>query len=108
MEKLEFTKGLGEAIIRAQHESFVSEKSENLHHIANLKRIIKAISEYLKSEGLNVESIKGVSDDLENLSRSLFLESSLSSKHDAEDEETVRAESPLWFDHIYEHEEYPR
>ena len=108
MEKLEIAKGLGEAIIRAQHESFVSEESEDLHHITNLKRIIMAISEYLKSEGLKAESIKGVADQLKALSRSLYLESCLSNKDDDEDEETVREESALWFDHTYEHEEYPR
>jgi hypothetical protein len=108
MDKLEVAKGLGEAIVRAQHESFVSEKSEDLYHITNLKRIIVAISEYLKSEGLQVESIKGVTDDLKGLSRSLYLESCLSNKDDDEDEETVREESVLWFDYTYEHEEYPR
>jgi len=108
MEKLEIAKGLSEAIVRAQHESFVSEKFEDLHHITNLKRIIMAISQYLKSEGLNAEGINSVADQLKALSRSLYLESCLSSKYDDEDEETVKEESAIWFDYIYEHEEYPR
>ena len=50
MEKLEFAKALGEKIIKSQHEYFVTTKSEDLDHITNLKRIIVAIAEYLKSE----------------------------------------------------------
>ena len=50
MEKLEFTKRLGEKIIKSQHDYFETDESEDLEHITNLKRIIMAIAEYLKSK----------------------------------------------------------
>ena len=50
MEKLEFARTLGEKIIKSQHDYFETAKSEDLDHITNLKRIIVAIAEYLKSE----------------------------------------------------------
>ena len=38
MEKLEFTKGLGEKIIKSQHDYFETDEREDLEHITNLKR----------------------------------------------------------------------
>jgi hypothetical protein len=100
LEKLEIAKGLGETIIKALHNSFVSQRSEDLHHITSLKQIIMAIAEYLNSEGLNAEGVNGITEHLNGLGKSLFLESCLSSKDATEDEETVRGDSALWFDHI--------
>jgi hypothetical protein len=48
MDKIEFAQGLGERTIKSQHDSFVSD-GEDLSHITNLKRIIVAISEHLRS-----------------------------------------------------------
>ena len=58
MEKLEFTKALGEKIIKSQHDHFATAKSEDLDHITNLKRIIMAIAEYLKSEIISEDKIR--------------------------------------------------
>ncbi len=52
MDKIEFSKGLGEAIIKRQHGYFVDVSEEDLSLITNLKRIIVAISDYLEVDGL--------------------------------------------------------
>ena len=62
MEKLEFARALGEKIIKSQHDYFETAKSEDLDHITNLKRIIEAIAEYLKSEIVSEEEVDDLVD----------------------------------------------
>ena len=52
MEKLKTAKALGEKIIESQHDLFVATSREHLNHIIGLKRMIAAISDYLKSESI--------------------------------------------------------
>ena len=60
MEKLKMAKALGEKIIKSHHDFFVATSREDLNHITNLKRMIVAISEYLKSENISKDRV----DDL--------------------------------------------
>jgi hypothetical protein len=105
MDKLEFAEGLGKSIIERQHEFFVDKSSEDLKHITNLKRIIVAMSDYLKSEGLSGEGLITVLDNLRRLGKGLFLDSCAAEKD--QDVGAIREESGIWFDYICEHEEYP-
>lgn len=63
------------------------------------------MSDYLKSEGLPEEALITVSDNLRQLGKGLFLDSFATEKD--QDVGAIREESGIWFDYIYEHEEYP-
>jgi hypothetical protein len=107
MDKIEFSKALGEAIIKRQHGYYIDIGEDDLSLITNLKRIIVAISDYLKSDGLKKDDIDYVVDNLHHLSKTLCLESSLPNKEEYEDKQEFMAESETWFDYLYKHEEYP-
>ena len=110
MDKLAFAKGLGEKIIKSQQNSFeVGNDLEDLGHITNMKRIIVATSEYLKFEDVPEDGIGAMGDSLKQLAKGLFVAECVSVKDEDEDEDEddVREDSEIWFDYIYEHEEYP-
>ena len=107
MEKLKFAEGLGKKIIERQHDFFSTGDGEDLEHITNIKRIIAAISEYLKYEGLSENGINDLADQLIQLARSEYIEMCISNKFEGEDDGVVTEESEIWFDYIYENEEYP-
>jgi len=77
MEQLEFAKALGENIILSQHDYFVTAKSEDLEHITNLRRIIVAIAEYLKSEIVSMDKFDDVLLELDKLNATTVLSSHL-------------------------------
>ena len=106
MEKLEFAKALGEKIIKSQHDYFETNDSEDLGHITNLKRIIVAIAEYLKSEIDSEEEVDDLVEHLRQFSKTLYLSECIKNKD--ENEAEIREESEIWFDYIFENEEYPR
>jgi hypothetical protein len=108
MEKLEFAKALGEKIIKSQHDYFESNDSEDLGHITNLKRIIVAIAEYLKSEIDSEEEVDDLVEHLRQFSKTLYLSECIKNKDEDENEAEIREESEIWFDYIFENEEYPR
>ena len=73
MEKSEFAKALGEKIIKSQHDYFETNKSEDLDHITNLKRIIEAIAEYLKSEIVSGEEVDDLVEHFRRFSKTLYI-----------------------------------
>jgi len=108
MDKLVFTEGLGKKIIKSQHAFFEDNSSEDLEHILNIKRVIVAISDYLRSDGQPEDGIKPLADNLRQFCRSMYLNSCISQKDADEDGRVVKSESEIWFDFIYQHEKYPR
>ena len=108
MEKLEFAKALGEKIIKSQHDYFETNDSEDLGHITNLKRIIVAIAEYLKSEIDSEEEVDDLVEHLRQFSKTLYLSECIKNKDEDENEAEIIEESEIWFDYIFENEEYPR
>jgi 3-dehydroquinate dehydratase len=108
MEKLEFAKALGEKIIISQHDYFATAKNEDLEHITNLKRINVAIAEYLKSATNNKDKVDDLVEHLRQFSKTLYLNECIKNKDDNEDEGKIMEESEIWFDYIFENEEYPR
>ena len=108
MEKLEFSKALGKKIIKSQHDYFETNDSEDLDHITNLKRIIVAIAEYLKSEIDSEEEVDDLVEHLRQFSKTLYLSECIKNKDEDENEAEIREESEIWFDYIFENEEYPR
>ena len=108
MEKLEFARALGEKIIKSQHDYFETAKSEDLDHITNLKRIIEAIAEYLKSEIVSEEEVDDLVDHFRQFSKTLYLNNCIKIKDEDESEVEIRKESEIWFDYIFENEKYPR
>ena len=107
MDKLEFAEGLGKKIIEDQSIFFDTEESEDLEHITNIKRIIVSISDYLNSEGVSVDQINNLAGDLWQLARQSYLDSCIKNRDEDEDKDVVTEESEVWFDYIYENEEYP-
>ena len=108
MDKLHFAEGLGKKIIKSQQDSFeAGSEFDDLSHITNMKRIIVAISEYLKTEDVPENGINAMVDSLKQLGKELFVAECVSVKDEDEDEDDVREDSEIWFDYIYEHEEYP-
>ena len=73
MEKLEFAQALGEKIIKSQHAFFEADNSEDLDHITNLKRIIMAISEYLKSENVSADKVDDLFEHFRRISKTLYV-----------------------------------
>ena len=108
MEKLEFAKALGEKIIKSQHDYFAVAKIEDLDHITNLKRIIVAISEYLKSEIVSEEEVDDLVEHFRRFSKTLYINNCIKIKDEDESEVEIREESEIWFDYIFENEKYPR
>jgi anionic cell wall polymer biosynthesis LytR-Cps2A-Psr (LCP) family protein len=108
MEKLEFAKALGEKIIKSQHDYFETNESEDLGHITNLKRIIEAIAEYLKSEIVSEEEVDDLVDHFRQFSKTLYINNCIKIKDEDESEVEIREESEIWFDYIFENEKYPR
>jgi hypothetical protein len=108
MEKLEFAKALGEKIIKSQHDHFAATKSEDLEHITNLKRIIVAIAEYLKSDIISENKTDMLVEHLKRFSKTLYINNCIKNKDDNEDEGKIREESEIWFDYIFVNEQYPR
>ena len=72
-----------------------------------MTRIIVAISDYLKSEDVREDGINAMADSLRQLGKGLFVTGCVSNKKEDEDEDEFREDSEIWFDYIYEHEEYP-
>jgi len=108
MDKLSFAEGLGKKIIKSQQKSFEAGNDlEDLSYITNIKRIIVAISDYLKSEDVPEDGINAMADSLRQLSKGLFVTGCVSNKDEDEDEDEFREDSEIWSDYIYEHEEYP-
>ena len=108
MEKLEFAKALGEKIIKSQHDYFETNDSEDLDHITNLKRIIVAIAEYLKSEIVSEHKPDDLVEHLRRFSKTLYINNCIKIKDEDESEVEIRKESEIWFDYIFENEKYPR
>jgi len=108
MEKLEFVKPLGEKIIKSQHDYFETDENEDLDHITNLKRIIVAIAEYLKSEIVSEEEVVDLVEHFRQFGKTLFVNNCIKNKDEDESEVEIRQESEIWFDYIFENEEYPR
>ena len=108
MEKLEFARALGEKIIKSQHDYFETAKSEDLDHITNLKRIIVAIAEYLKSEIVSEAKTDELVANFRRFSKTLYINNCIKIKDEDESEVEIREESEIWFDYIFENEKYPR
>ena len=108
MEKLEFARALGEKIIKSQHDYFETARSEDLDHITNLKRIVVAIAEYLKSEIVSEEEVDGLVDHFRQFSKTLYINNCIKIKDEDESEVEIREESEIWFDYIFENEKCPR
>ena len=108
MEKLEFARALAEKIIKSQHDYFETAKSEDMDHITNLKRIIVAIAEYLKSEIVSEEEVDDLVNHFRQFSKTLYINNCINIKDEDESEVEIREESEIWFDYIFENEKYPR
>ncbi len=108
MDKLVFTEGLGKKIIESQHVSFEDNSSEDLEHIINIKRIIVAISDFLRSDGQPEGRVNTLADNLRRICKSRYVDSCISQKDGDEEERLIKSESEIWFDFIYKHEKYPR
>ena len=69
MDKLSFAEALGKKIITSQQNRFEAGNDlEDISHITNIKRIILAISDYLKSEDVPQDGINAMVDSLKQLS----------------------------------------
>ena len=108
MDRLSFAEGVGKKIVTSQQNSFeAGSELDDLSHITNMKRVIVAISDYLKSEDVPEDGINAMADSLKQLGKGLFVTGCISNKDEDEDEGEVREDSESWFDYIYEYEEYP-
>ncbi|MFC1814510.1 hypothetical protein ACFL0M_00925 [Thermodesulfobacteriota bacterium] len=108
MEKVSFATEMGKKIIESQHKYFATGNSEDILHITNIKRIIMAISEYLRSLDVPEDEISSVAEKLRELTKGLFLDSCMANIKEGEDPKEREDDSITWFDYIYENEEYPR
>ena len=61
----------------------------------------------MKYEGLSEDGINDLADQLRQFARSEYIEMCISNKYEGEDDGVVKEESEVWFDYIYENEEYP-
>ena len=108
MEKLEIARTLGEKIIKDQHDYFAVAKIDDLDHITNLKRIIVAFAEYLKSEIVSEAKTDELVEHFRRFSKTLYINNCIKNKNEDENERQIRKESEIWFDYIFENEKYPR
>ena len=108
MEKIELVRALGEKIIKSQHDYFETDETDDLDHITNLKRIIVAIAEYLKSEIVSEEEVDDLVNHFRQFSKTLYINNCIKIKDEDESEVEIREEAEIWFDYIFENEKYPR
>ena len=87
---------------------FETVKSEDLDHITNLKRIIVAIVEYLKSEIVLEAKTDELFEHFRRFSKTLYISTFINNKNEDENEGQIGKESEIWFDYIFENEKYPR
>ena len=107
MEKLEFAKALGEKIIKSQHDYFETDESDDLEHITNLKRIIVAIADYLKSDAVSEDEVNYLAGHFRQFGKTLYIKNCIKIKDEDESEVEIREESEIWFDYIFKNEKYP-
>jgi hypothetical protein len=105
MDKLSFAEELGKKILTSQQDFFKDDHGDDLEHITNVKRIIVAISDHLKSEDVSEDGINAMADSLKQLGKGLFVAGCVSNRD--EDEDEFGEDSEIWFDYIHKHEEYP-
>ena len=108
MDIVEVAEAIGKKIIQSQNNYFEDSDSENLDHITTLKRIIVAISEYLRLEDVPEDKISALADYFKQVTKQLYINACIMNKNQEADGALVREESEIWFDYIYENEEYPR
>jgi hypothetical protein len=97
MEKFEFAKAIGEKILKSQQDYFETAKSEDLDHIKNLKRIIVAVAEYLKSEIVSEEEVDDLVEHLRQFSKTLYISNCIKNKDEDENEKEIRDMVRLYF-----------
>ena len=108
MDKLKVAEEIGKATILKHHDFFAAGNGDDLERITTIKRTIEAIAEYLRSdEGLPKDKIGIVAENLNRLSRNLYVEACCAAKDKDENETEVREESEEFYDYTYKHEEYP-
>jgi hypothetical protein len=108
MEKIELVRALGEKIIKSQHDYFETDETDDLDHITNLKRIIVAIAEYLKFDAVSEDEINDLVEHFRQFGKTLYISDCIKNKDEDESEVEIREESEIWFDYIFENEEYPK
>ena len=78
--EFEFAKTIGEKILKSQQYYFETAKSEDLDHITNLKRIIVAIAEYLKSEIVSEDKTDDLVEHFRRFSKTLYISNCIKNK----------------------------
>jgi len=74
-----------------------------------LKRIITAIALYLKLEDVPQDRISTLTDNYKQVPGSDYVYNCVADKYrDKKSYGEARKEAEIFFDYIYEHEEYPR
>jgi hypothetical protein len=91
---------MGKAVIRAEHEIFVTDLLDNGEHVPRIRRIADAVGRGLRDLGLPMEQVAPVSDSLVAYGRELFLAEWMSRASKAEDSATVLTEGGEEFDRI--------
>ena len=60
------------------------------------------------SENVSEDKKDDLVEHLRRFSKTLYISICIENKDEAEDEKEIREESEIWFDYIFENEEYPR
>ena len=67
-----------------------------------------AIAEYLKFDAVSEDEINDLVEHFRQFGKTLYRNDCIKNKDEDESEVEIREESEIWFDYIFENEEYPK
>ena len=111
MNEYEILEGAGKQIIGTLNEYNEQEKLDDTEYIPVVKRVIEALTIYLKENNATDKQSEELTNTLIEYTKGLYI--ALCQKHAIEDEEDitmeeVNQESDEYFNYVYEHETHPR
>jgi hypothetical protein len=80
MDIVEVAEAIGKKIIQTQNLYFEDSDSEDIEHITTLKRIIVAISEYLRLEDVPEDKISALADYFKQVTKQLYINACIMNK----------------------------
>ena len=110
MTEINIAEGIGKEIIKKLHDYYEEITMEDAEYIPLIKRVIKAINNYISLYDISKFDNKTLKETLLVYARDLYVEvCQINAKENGEDisSKQVKEESEEIFNYIYEHEEYP-
>ena len=94
---------VGKSIISQEHEFYIASDSDDTEHIPKVRRIVESIKQEVIELGLTRAEANGLSQELRDFAKSLFLECWMENIDEFEEQNEVWLEGAEEFDSIYDY-----